>query len=81
MVAYLHEYEIFRDDEVVKRHLFLSLDTILMIIETCAHSSTVYCALKVNHFDILKVKWEVHRNFSEVFEKISAKKNEEEILK
>ena len=41
LVAYLHEYEIFRDDEVVKRHLFLSLDTILMIIETCAHSSAL----------------------------------------
>ena len=41
LVAYLHEYEIFRDDEVVKRHLFSSLDTILMTIETCAHSSAL----------------------------------------
>ena len=42
LVAYLHEYEIFRDDEVVKRYLFqLSLETILMIIETCAHSSAL----------------------------------------
>ena len=44
LVAYLHEYEIFRDDEVVKRYLFLSLETILMIIETCAHSSALKCA-------------------------------------
>ena len=58
LVAYFHEYEIFRDDEVVKRYLFLSLETILMIIETCAYSSTASCALKLNHFYILKVKCE-----------------------
>ena len=41
LVAYFHEYEIFWDDAVVKRYLFLSLDTILIIIETCAHSSAL----------------------------------------
>ena len=50
LVVYLHEYEISRDDEVVKRHLFSSLDTILMIIEFCAHSSALYCAPEAHHF-------------------------------
>ena len=59
LVAYLHEYEIFRDDEVVKRYLFLSLETILMIIETCAHSSALKCARKIQRFGMLKVKWKL----------------------
>ncbi len=59
LVAYLHEYEIFRDDEVVKRYLFLSLVTILMIIETCAHPSALKCARKIQRFGMLKVKWKL----------------------
>ena len=41
LVTYFHEYEIFRDNEALKIHLFSSLDTILIIIRTCVHSGAL----------------------------------------